>query len=94
MKRDILIRMRIISKEWQIKYQEDIIKRITVQVEDAAVEIGLLDAELSPEGVSAHFSLVRLLAEIDEQNTFISGFKQELEKLHTRLDDLTGGAKR
>ncbi len=94
MKKDTLIQIRIMSKEWQIKHSEIMIEGITKLIDEQVAEIELLGDDAYIKAQQLHFSLRRKLKEIDKEKESLCTFKQELEKLHTRLDDLTGGAKR
>ncbi len=93
MRKDVLIRMRIMSKEWQIKQCDKIIKDIDADLEEIAVEIDLIDDDMSDKGAVAHHSLYALLKKIGNQEASRFSLNQELLKLNNQLDDLTGWAK-
>ncbi len=68
------------SKEWQIKQCEDIIKDTSESVSEKLSEIrfGLTGDDL----IGAHHSLYTLLKEIDSQEALRFGLNQELQKLN------------
>ncbi len=94
MKEDILIKARILSKEWHIKKCENTIKNDIEAISERLTIIGLLDDDMSVKGYGEHNHLKSLLTEIDDRETLRLDLNQDLLKLNTRLDDLTGGAKR
>ncbi len=83
MNRDILIKARIVSKEWQIKECEKIIKDTAESISERLTIIGLLDDNDMPvKGYGEHRHLYKLLREIDSQEELRLGLNQELLKLN------------
>ncbi len=80
MKEDILIKARIVSKEWQIKQCEDIIKDTSESVSEKLSYIGL--HSLGDNLIEAHNQLQSLLKEIDNQEALRFGLNQDLLKLN------------
>ncbi len=82
MKKDILIKARILFKEWEIKQQENALKDATTEVEELLEEIGLIDDDRSYESGVAHHSLYESLKEIDTREVLKFDLNQELLKLN------------
>ncbi len=82
MKEDILIKARILSKEWQIKKYEKIIKDTAESISERLAIIGLLDDDMSVKGFVEHNKLQSLLKEIDNQEVLRISLNQELLKLN------------
>ncbi len=82
MKKDILIKARILSKEWHIKKCEKTIKNATKSISERLTIIGLLDDDMSVKGYGEHNHLYKLLKEIDSQEALRLGLNQELLKLN------------
>ncbi len=82
MKEDILITARILSKEWQIKKYEKIIKDNTESIEKITPVIELLDDDMPNKGAVTYRKLQSLLKEIDKQEALRLVFKKDLQKLN------------
>ncbi len=82
MKKDILIKARILSKEWQIKKYEKLIKDTAKSISERLTIIGLLDDDMSVKGFGEHHHLQSLLKEIDNQEVLRLGFEQDLQDLN------------
>ncbi len=82
MKKDILIKARILSKEWQIKKCEKTIKDATKSISERLTIIGLLDDDMSVKGYGEHNHLQSLLKEIDNREALRLDLNQELLKLN------------
>ncbi len=86
MKEDILIKARIVSKEWQITQCEDIIRDTSESVSEKLSEIRFHLTDDSDSLKLAHHSLYTLLKKIDNQETLRLGLKQQLQKLNNKSD--------
>ncbi len=86
MKEDILITVRILSKEWQIRQCEKTIKDTSESISERLTIIDLLDDDMSVKGYGEHHHLQSLLKEIDIQEELMVGLKQDLQKLNTNAD--------
>ncbi len=82
MRKDVLIKARILSKKWQIKQCEKIIKDNTESVEEISSLIGFLDDDMTNQGAIIYHKLQSLLKEIDSQEALRLGLNQELLKLN------------
>ncbi len=83
MKEDILIKARILSKEWHIKKCENTIKNDIESISERLTIIGLLDDDMSVKGYGEHNHLKSLLTEIDDREALRLDLNQELQDLNT-----------
>ncbi len=83
MKEDILVKARILSKEWHIKKCKKTIKDATESISERLTIIGLIDDDMSVKGYGEHNHLKSLLKEIDNRKEVMADLKQDLQKLNT-----------
>ncbi len=78
MKEDILIKARILSKEWQIKKCEKTVRYITKAISERLTEISLIGDDLSEKGEEAHYRLISFILQIDEQDRLMDDLNQDM----------------